>query len=162
MLFTIINQYVQVNINTVWIINFPRYYSPSTWNEDFLIYCMINTTPLPCGRSQYTPYQIRLYKSPLIISVGYTYTISVYGIPCPRATYLNGNSLFITENIFLAMSTSATATAYSDYSQLFVSSPIINPMTAVNYGSVVLRSVTSSNTQVYQTTFFTITLTCSV
>lgn len=60
------------------------------------------------------------------------------------------------------MSTSSTATAYSDYSQLFVSSVIVNPKTAANYGSIVLKSATSSNNQVYQTTFFTITLTCSV
>jgi hypothetical protein len=162
LLFTVINQYVQVTLTTVWIINFPRYYSPSLWNEDFLIYCTINQTPLTCTRSKYTPYQIELSNSPLIVSVGSTYTISIYGIPCPRATYLNGNSLFITENIFFAMSTSTSATAYSDYSQLFISNPIINPMTAGGYGSVVLQSVTSSNMQVYQSTFFTITLTCSV
>ena len=162
LLFTIINQYVQIDSNTVWIINFPRYYSPTIWNQDFLIYCTINTTPIPCATSQYTPYQIKLHNSPLIISIGYTYTISVYGIPCPRAAYLNGNSLFITENIFLAMSSSSSATAYSDYSELFISSTIVNPMTAGNYGSIVLQEVTSSNNQVYQTTFFTITLTCSV
>jgi hypothetical protein len=123
---------------------------------------MINTTPLPCARSQYTPYQMQISRSPLIVSVGSTYTLSVFGIPCPRAAYLNGNALFITENIFLAMSTSAAATSYSDYSQLFVSSAIINPMTAVGYGSIVLTSVTSSNNQVYQSTFFTISLACTV
>lgn len=162
MLFTVINQYVQINLQTVWIINFPRYYSPLIWNEDYLIYCTINGTPLTCARSQYTPYQIVISGSPLIISTGSTYTISVYGIPCPRASYLNGNSLFITENIFFAMSTSASATAYSDYSQLFVSNAVINPQTIGTYGSVILQSVTSSNLQVYQTTFFTITLTCNV
>lgn len=162
LLFTVINQYVQVDLSTVWIINFPRYYSPNIWNEDFLIYCMINQTPLTCSRSKYTPYQIQLSNSPLIVTVGSTYSITIYGIPCPRAAYLNGNSLFITENIFFAMSTSSAATAYADYSQLFVSSAIINPMTAVGYGSVVLQSVTSSNMQVYQSTFFTIFLTCTV
>lgn len=60
---------------------------------------MINTTTIPCRRSAHTPYQIELYSSPLIITVGDKYTISVYGIPCPRAAYL-GNALFITESIF--------------------------------------------------------------
>ncbi len=146
----------------MWIINFPRYYSPLIWNEDFLIYCTINQTPLSCSRSQHTPYQIQLSNSPLIVSVGSTYTISVYGIPCPRATYMNGNSLFITESIFLAMLTSSSATSYSDYSQLFISTLIINPQTSSGYGTIVLQSATSSNMQVYQSTFFTITLTCSV
>lgn len=162
LLFTVINQYAQVNQNTVWIINFPRYYAPLIWNENYLIYCMINQTPLSCMVSQYTPYQIQLSNSPLVVSVGSTYSISVYGIPCPRASYLNGNSLFITENIFFAMSTSASATAFADYSQLFVSNAIIDPRTQAGYGSIVLQSVTSSNMQVYQSTFFTITLKCTV
>jgi hypothetical protein len=60
------------------------------------------------------------------------------------------------------MSSSALATAYSDYSQLFVSNPIVNPQTQAGYGSIILQSATSSNLQVYQSTFFTITLTSSV
>lgn len=162
MLFTVINQYAQVTIDSFWIINFPRYYSPKLWNEDNLIYCMINTTTIPCRRSPHTPYQIELYSSPLIITVGDKYTISVFGIPCPRAAYLNGNALFITESIFFGVSSSITAPSYSDYSQLFVSNAIINPQTIGGYGSIILQSVTSSNLQVFQTSFFTITLICNV
>jgi len=94
--FTVVNQYITVNQYSVWIVNLPRYYSPKVWNNDNLIYCTISGTPLPCTRSTYTPYQIIISNSPLIIQIGVTYSISIYGIPCPRATYLNGNSLFIT------------------------------------------------------------------
>jgi hypothetical protein len=72
------------------------------------------------------------------LAVGASYSINVYGIPCPRAAYLNGNSLFITEDIFFAMLASSAATAYSDYSQLFVSNQIINPQTTAGYGLIVL------------------------
>ena len=162
MLFTVINQYEAIPEATVWTIHFPRYYSELIWNEDELIYCMINSTPLTCTRDPFTPYQIKLSLSPLVIAVGATYTITVYGIPCPRAAYLNGNNLFITENIFFGMATTSTATSYSDYSQLFVSNTIIDPQTQAGYGQIILTGASSSNLQVYQTAFFTITLTCTV
>jgi hypothetical protein len=60
------------------------------------------------------------------------------------------------------MSASANATSYSEYSELFVSNTIINPQNAVGYGSIKLTSVTSSNMQVYQSTFFTIILRSTV
>ena len=60
------------------------------------------------------------------------------------------------------MATSADAASYADYSQLFVSSAIINPQSNSSYGSIILKDVTSSNMQVYQSTFLTITMTCSV
>ena len=162
MLFTVINQFIQITQVTKWIINFPRYYSTLIWNEDNLIYCMINKTPLTCAKSPYTPYQIEITASPLIVNVGETYTISIYGIPCPRATYLNGNSKFITESIFFAMLTSKFATSYSDYSRLFITNTIINPQTKVGFGTVVINSVSSSNLQVYGNTFFAITLICNI
>lgn len=128
------------------------------------MYCTISGTPLTCKLSQYTPYQIVLSDSPLLISVSdnSTYTIGVYGIPCPRAAYLNGNTMFATESIFFAMTSSASATAYTDYSSLFVSNAIINPQTEVGYGSLIVKEVVSSNMQVYQTTFFTIKVICTV
>lgn len=128
------------------------------------MYCTISGTPLTCQLSQYTPYQIVLSGSPLLISVSdnSTYTIGVYGIPCPRAAYLNGNTMFATESIFFAMTSSASATAYTDYSSLFVSNAIINPQTEVGYGSLIVKEVVSSNMQVYQTTFFTIKVICTV
>lgn len=157
------NQYETITQNTIWIVNLPIYYSKIVWNDNNLIYCTISGTPLSCGLSQYTPYQIVLYSSPLIIQASSsTYTINIYGIPCPRATYLNGNNMFITQSIFFGMATSADAASYADYSQLFVSSAIINPQSNSSYGSIVLKDVTSSNMQVYQSTFLTITMTCSV
>lgn len=164
LLFTVINQFVPITQNTVWYVNLPIYYSANVWNYDYLIYCTISGTPLWCGRSAYTPYQIVIKNSPLLIPVGpsSTYTINIYGIPCPRAAYTNGNTMFATEAIFFAMAESASATSYSDYSSLYVSNTIIDPQTALGYGSLILRSITSSNMQVYQTTFLTITLTSSV
>ncbi len=95
-MFTVVNQFITVTQNTQWVINMPIYYSQPIWNKDYLIYCTISGTPLTCGLSQHTPYQIVLSGSPLVVAVGSnsTYTISVYGIPCPRATYLNGNTMF--------------------------------------------------------------------
>ena len=60
------------------------------------------------------------------------------------------------------MATSAAATSYADYSLLFITSAILNPQTSVGYGSIILKSVASSNMQVYQSTFLTITLSCTV
>jgi len=105
LLFTVINQFVPITQYTVWVINLPIYYSQPIWNDDYLIYCTISGTPLPCTRSVHTPYQIVVSSSPLLVSVGSstTYTITVFGITCPRAAYLNGNSMFATESIFLGM-----------------------------------------------------------
>jgi hypothetical protein len=88
----------------VWIINLPRYYSQDIWNEEYLIYCRIADIQLSCAKDPNTPYQIQLWGSPRIFDIGETYTISVYGIPCPRKTYINGNALYVTDSIFLAIS----------------------------------------------------------
>ena len=121
-------------------------------------------TPLTCRLSQYTPYQIVLSGSPLLVSVGaaITYTISVYGIPCPRATYLNGNAMFATESIFFGMYESVSSTSYTDYSNLFLANTVIDPQTEAGYGSIILKSITSSNMEVYQSTFCTIDVICSI
>ena len=39
---------------------------------------------------------------------------------------------------------------------------MIDPQTAAGYGSIILKGATSSNMQVYQSTFFTIDVTCSI
>ena len=57
---------------------------------------------------------------------------------------------------------STTSTSYADYSNLYLSNTVINPQIQAGYGWIILQAVTSSNMQVYQTTFFTIDVTCSV
>lgn len=42
LIFTIENGQERVNANTVWNINLPIYYSQLIWNEEFMIYCMID------------------------------------------------------------------------------------------------------------------------
>lgn len=116
MQFTVVNQYANIDVNSIWTITFPRYYTPQMWNQNYLIYCLINSSPIICQRSLYTPYQIVLTSSALIIPTGSTYTISIYGIPCPRMTYVTGSSTYLTEGIFFAMSTSTTSTSYAEYS----------------------------------------------
>lgn len=69
--------------------------------------------------------------------------------------------MFATEGIFFAMASSSSASSYADYSSLFLSNSIIDPQTQSGYGSLVLTEATSSNMRVYQSTFFTIRLTCS-
>jgi hypothetical protein len=140
LLFTVINQFVPITQHTVWVVNLPIYYSQPIWNDDYLIYCTISGTPLSCARSTHTPYQIVISNSPLLVAVSgsTTYTISVFGIPCPRATYLNGNSMFATESIFLGMYESSSSTVYADYSNLYLSNTVIDPQNHVGYGWVVL------------------------
>jgi hypothetical protein len=105
LLFTVVNKYAQVTENTQWVVTLPIYYSEGIWNDDYLIYCMISGVPLSCQRSAHTPFQIVLSGSPLVVAMGAssTYTLSVYGLPCPRAAYLNGNTMFATEFVFLGV-----------------------------------------------------------
>lgn len=110
--FNINNQYQPVNENTEWIINLPRYYSEYLWNEDYLIYCTISDVKINCIRDPTTPYQIKITNSPRIIEVGSSYTLKVFGLQCPRAAYLNGNAAYVTESIFLGISTSSSAESY--------------------------------------------------
>lgn len=71
---------------------------------------------LTCGRDPYTPYQITIAASPRIVEVGDSYKIKVYGLQCPRATYLNGNAAFVTESIFLGISQNSTSPSFVEYS----------------------------------------------
>lgn len=164
LMFTVVNQFKPVTQNTIWLVNLPVYYSPSIWNDLSQAYCTISGTPLSCRVSTYTPSQIVISNSPLLLSASSntTYTINIYGIVCPRASYLNGNTMFATESIFFAVAESSLSTSLADYSSLFVSNPVINPMTQPSYGNLVITAATSSNLQVYQTTFFTLTVVCSV
>ena len=93
--FNITGQYAKVDGNTVWYITLPRYYSQRIWSEDFLIYCTINSTQLDCARHENIPYTIIIKNSPRVIDVGEWYTISLYGITCPRKIYLNGNATYV-------------------------------------------------------------------
>ena len=56
------------------------------------------------------------------------------------------------------MSTNSTATSYVEYSEVFVTDTIINPENAVGYGAITVKGISSSNMEVLQSTFFTITL----
>jgi hypothetical protein len=164
LMFTVVNQFKAVTQNTLWLITLPIYYSPRVWNDASKMYCTISGTPLSCKLSTYTRYQMVLYNSPILLSAGssQTYTINIYGITCPRAAYLNGNTMFSTEELFFAVAESSSSTSFADYSSLFISNPVLNPMTQSSYGSIIITNSTSSNMQVYQTTFFTITAICSV
>jgi hypothetical protein len=98
-----------VTEDTVWIVNLPQYYSENVWNEDFLIYCTIESIKLNCERDSKTPYQLVITHSPRVVEIGETYTIKVMGIVCPRAAYLNGNADYVTESIFMGISTNSTS-----------------------------------------------------
>ena len=88
--------------------------------------------------------------------------MSVYGIPCPRAEYLNGNAEYVTESIFLGISENSSSESYVEYSELFLVETIINPETEAGFGAVVVTGIESSNMEVLQSAFFTITATCTV
>lgn len=90
--------------------------------------------------------------------MGSTYTLKILGIPCPRAAYLNGNADYVTESIFIGISTNSTSESYVEYSEVFVTDTIINPESAGGYGAITVTGVVSSNMEVLQSTFFTITM----
>lgn len=60
------------------------------------MYCTISDVKIGCEVDVKTPYQVRVFGSPRIVEVGAVYTIKVYGVPCPRALYLNGNAAYVT------------------------------------------------------------------
>jgi hypothetical protein len=63
----------------------------------------------------------------MVIDIGNWYVITVHGIPCPRKTYINGNPIYSTENIFLGMAVNSTAPSYVEYSDLYLTESVINP-----------------------------------
>lgn len=116
MTFIIENKNAPITQNTVWIINFPRFYLQNVWNEDYLTYCTINDTNLSCIADPNTPYQILVSGSPRIFRTGQTYLLKVFGMPCPRTVYLNGNAPYVSESIFVGISENSEAASYSEYS----------------------------------------------
>lgn len=81
-----------------------------------MVYCTINFTKLDCSRHDNIPYTIIVKNSPKVIDIGDFYILSVYGITCPRATYLNGNPTYVTESIFFGIAVNETAESYIEYS----------------------------------------------
>ena len=61
----------------------------------------------------------------------------------------------------MGIAASSSADSYTEYSDLFVVESIVNPETA-GYGSIVLTGIVSSNMEVLQTTFFTVSCTSSI
>ena len=162
MTFTVQNQFQPVTEQTIWMINLPRYYSESVWNEDYLIYCTIDTAKLNCQRDPKSPYQIIISESPRIVEVGQTYTLRVLGIPCPRAAYLNGNADYVTESIFIGISENSSSPSYIEYSELSITDTVINPESEPGYGAITVTGISSSNMEVLQSTFFIITMECTI
>jgi hypothetical protein len=83
---TLKNQFLSVNSDMVWVINFPSYYSPLIFNYDS--YCLIEGSPIQCTPDPNTPYQLIITNSPRIIAVQTSYKISILGVACPRAKYM--------------------------------------------------------------------------
>jgi hypothetical protein len=84
------------------------------------MYCTINGIKINCFRDTNTPYQIVVNSSPRIIEVGQSYVLTVYGLQCPRASYLNGNAAYVTQSIFFGVSQNSSSPLYVDYSDLFL------------------------------------------
>ena len=70
--------------------------------------------------------------------------------------------MFATESIFFGMYESVNSTSYTDYSNLFLANTVIDPQTEAGYGSIILKSITSSNLEIYQSTFCTIDVISSI
>lgn len=85
--FTIVNQNLVVDDDTVWIVNFPSYYYEELFN--FTPYCMIDTAPIECAADPITPYQVVIKKSPKIVSAQTQYEISIHRLTSPRSIYTN-------------------------------------------------------------------------
>jgi len=46
--------------------------------------------------------------------------LTVFGLQCPRAAYLNGNAAYVTQSIFFGVSQNSSSPLYIDYSDLFL------------------------------------------
>ena len=101
-------------------------------------------------------------NSPKVIDVGEWYVLSVFGITCPRSTYLNGNPTYVTESIFFGIGANESSESYVEYSELFMTETIKNPQVPSGYGTITAKQVSFSNSETFQTTYFTVKLTCTV
>ena len=75
------------------------------------------------------------------MEVGAIYTLKVFGLQCPRAAYLNGNALYVTESIFLGISANSSSSSYIEYSELFLTDTVIDPEADPNYGTITVLGV---------------------
>ena len=72
----------------VWVINFPSYYSDNLFRP--YPYCLIDSAPIECLQDPSTPYQMLIRNSPKIVEAEQVYRLTVMGIQCPKALYLQG------------------------------------------------------------------------
>ena len=107
--FTIVNQNIVVDDDTVWIVNFPSYYYEQLFN--FSPYCMIDTAPIECAADSVTPYQVVIKKSPKIISAQTQYQISIHRLTSPRSIYTN--NYYPSRYLFIGVLQNSTSTQYS-------------------------------------------------
>lgn len=113
--FNITHNNTNVDSNTTWYVNLPIYYTPTVWNDNTMVYCEISGATLPCSIDPNVPYQVVITNSPRIINNGTLYTISIFGVPCPRKTYLNGNASYVNEYIFLGVASNSSSSYYVEY-----------------------------------------------
>ena len=115
LVFTIVNQDLVVDDETVWVVNFPSYYYEELFN--FIPYCMIDTAPIDCAADPTTPYELIIKNSPKIIYAQSSYEISVHRLTSPRSIYTN--DYFPSRYLFIGILETETSTIYSETSLLY-------------------------------------------
>lgn len=152
--FVITHTTYNVDSQTIWYINLPIYYSPKVWNDITLSYCQISGVMIPCTVDPEVPYQIKVYDSPRIINNGVQYTLSIYGIPCPRKRYLNNNATYANEYVFIGVAKNSTESQYIEYTEVYPNQAVINPSTASGYGLIRVVSVDSTSLNCFSGSYF--------
>lgn len=160
--FNITHNDTNVDSSTIWYINLPVYYSASVWNYNTFVYCQISGAVLPCSLDENVPYQIKLSDSPRIINNGTLYTISVFGLPCPRKRYLNTNASYSNEYVFVGVVANSSSTSYLEYTEIYPDQLIYSPSSQAGYGYIKVGEITSSSLNCFSNSYFKINMYTSV
>lgn len=155
--FNITHTATNVDSDTIWYINLPIYYSPTVWNDPTLAYCEISGVMLPCSVDPNVPYQIKVTNSPRIINSMVLYTLSIFGVPCPRKRYLNNNATYANEYVFVGVAANSSSTEFEEYTEIYPNQNIMSASTtAGTYGLVRVRDVLSSSMYCFSNSYFKI------
>ena len=105
---TITNANDHVDASMVWLVNLPSYYSPALFQTDS--YCIINGAQLTCLVDPSTPYQLILKDSPVTVTAGVAYQLTIMGLASPRKIYTN--DAYPQRYIFVGVLLDSTSTSY--------------------------------------------------
>jgi len=96
-------------------------------------------------------------NSPRIINSMVLYTLSIFGVPCPRKRYLNNNATYANEYVFVGVAANSSSTEFEEYTEIYPNQNIMSASTtAGTYGLVRVRDVLSSSMYCFSNSYFKI------